>query len=163
MEWFVEKDINDYSVNVDNGRVAGYIESREHAHLISAAPEMLDVLKGLLHHIEQDLPNYYAELLKKRAEAVIAKAEGKEPSYADVIVREVAAHTFKLGDDVETLVDAGAAGSQWLRGSVIKAGPTTYTVHWVTGTVNRIQQGYRGIRRAELRDILGPDDSKEES
>lgn len=67
---------------------------------------LLAALKGVVRVADRKTAEFDA------ARAAIATAEAGEPTYADVIARETEAHTFRIGDDVETPVDAGEGGSQ---------------------------------------------------
>lgn len=58
---------------------------------------------------------------------------------------------MKRGDYVQTWFDTGAGkmgGPQILYGTVIKAGPMTYTVRWESGITNRIRQRDPGVTKA---------------
>lgn len=66
---------------------------------------------------------------------------------------------MKKGDVVSYMFDTGAMGLSPTYGIVIQAGPKTFTVAWESGNRNRVEQGYRGIRKlaeSEIdHDVLG--------
>lgn len=49
--WRIERDINDYSIVSDSGRVAGYVVSKSDARLLAAAPAMRAVLAAVFHQL----------------------------------------------------------------------------------------------------------------
>jgi hypothetical protein len=55
----------------------------------------------------------------------------------------------RIGQHVWTWFDTGALGSQVLQGQVIKAGPKTYTVEWVSGARNRVAQDDRSVNHLD--------------
>lgn len=63
---------------------------------------------------------------------------------------------MKRGDFVRTWFDTGAMGPTILYGRVIKAGPATYTVRWISGIQNRIQQGWKIVERVDRADLDAP-------
>jgi hypothetical protein len=57
---------------------------------------------------------------------------------------------LRVGDHVETYFDTGAFGCTLLYGTVVAAGPKTYTVEWESTARNRIRQGdWRVQKRRE--------------
>ena len=87
--WFIERRTNDggtthHSITASDGHgwscdrymsVAGCIDSND-AHLIAAAPELLEALTLLVAGIENSVSKTYIPLV--RANAAIAKATGSE-------------------------------------------------------------------------------------
>ena len=63
------------------------------------------------------------------------------------IFDQIAKHTFKRGDLVQTWFDTGAMGATILHGEVIAAGPKRYRVRWESGLTNRLEQGYPYVER----------------
>lgn len=51
MNWTIERDANDYSVNEGNRRVAGYIVERKTALMMAASQELYDALKQARKHM----------------------------------------------------------------------------------------------------------------
>lgn len=76
MDWHVEHDANDYSVNEGNRRIAGYIVEKRAAYILAAAPDLLEALK-VLHANVEELSGFWNESTSnfmQMAEAAIAKA-----------------------------------------------------------------------------------------